>query len=145
MDTQIQKTPRLNFKNTCIKFLFAYEQRNVEKMLSLCNGEGTVEFLPLGESGIGTISGLGKNIWTLLIDCFPDIENTLDAAIADDENTIRCQVVIRGTQAKDFAGIVCNGKHFESDHIFIFKLDDQDVIQSIQVNWNHNDFQKQLA
>lgn len=135
----------LSLKNKAVQFMFAYQQKSVEKMLAVCDPEGTVNFIPLGEGGRGTIGELGKGIWTALIDCFPDIDNTLDAAVAEDDGTVRCQVVIRGTQAKDFAGITNKGQHFDSDHIFIFHLNEAGKIDHIQVEWNHEDFQRQLG
>lgn len=145
MDTFVTYQQELSLKNACVQFMFAYQQRNVEKMLSFCNPQGEINFLPLGENGKGKIGELGKALWTLLIDCFPDIDNTLDAAVAVDQNTVRCQVVIRGTQEKDFAGIPTKGKHFDSDHIFVFHLNEENKIDSIQVSWDHEDFQKQLS
>jgi len=136
---------QLSLKNKAVQFMFSYQQKSVDKMLSLCDPQGTVNFVPLGEGGSGTISDLGKGIWTALIDCFPDIDNTLDAAIAEDDQTVRCQVVIRGTQAKDFAGITSKGQHFDSDHIFIFHLNEAGKIDYIQVEWNHADFKRQLG
>lgn len=114
-------------------------------MLSLCQIEGVVNFTPLGEAGKGLIHELGRNIWTALIDSFPDIDNTLDAAVAEDGQTVRCQVVIRGTQVKEFAGIISKGKHFDSDHIFIFRIGEDQKISSITITWDHDDFQKQLS
>lgn len=135
----------ISFKNTAVKFMFSYQMKSVEKMLALCDPEGMVNFVPLGENGKGKIGELGKAIWTSLIECFPDIDNTLDAAVAEDDNTVRCQVVIRGTQAKDFAGITNKGHRFDSDHIFIFRLNEAGKIEYIQVEWDHHDFQRQLG
>ena len=145
METLIQQQQELSLKNACVEFMFAYQQKNVEKMLSFCNPEGIVEFLPMGEGGKGKIGELGKAIWSGLIECFPDIDNTLDAAVAEDEKTVRCQVVIRGTQVKDFADIKNQGKHFDSDHIFIFHLDDNNKIDHISIRWNHEDLKRQLG
>lgn len=145
MDTLVNQQHELSLKNACVQFMFAYQQRNVDKMLSFCNPAGEIHFLPLGENGKGKIGELGKALWTSLIDCFPDIDNTLDAAVAEEENTVRCQVVIRGTQEKDFAGIPNKGKHFDSDHIFIFHLNPDNKIDSIRISWDHADFQKQLS
>ncbi|MGN6617450.1 MAG: hypothetical protein ACTHJ5_09760 [Ilyomonas sp.] len=145
METSVQQAHELSLKNTCVQFMFAYQQKYIEKMLSFCDLNGTVEFIPLGENGKGKIGELGKTIWSSLIECFPDIDNTLDAAVAEDENTIRCQVVIRGTQAADFAGIKNQGKHFDSDHIFIFHLNEDNKIDGITIQWNHEDFKRQLT
>ena len=145
MDTMLAQQQELSLKNACVEFMFAYQQRNVEKMLSFCDPAGSIHFEPLGDAGVGTIGELGRNIWTGLIDSFQDIDNTLDAAVAEGEDTVRCQVVIRGTQARDFAGIENKGKHFDSDHIFIFHLDPANKIDGIRVSWDHADFQRQLG
>lgn len=125
--------------------MFAYQQKDVDKMMSFCDLNGTVEFLPLGAAGKGKIGELGRAIWESLVECFPDIDNTLDAAVADDYRTVRCQVVIRGTQKKDFANIKSRGKSFDSDHIFIFHISDENQIDHISVEWNHEDFVRQLT
>lgn len=145
METLVKQQNDLSLKNACVEFMFAYQQRNLEKMLSFCNLDGEVHFLSLGESGKGKIGELGRGIWGGLIDAFPDITNTLDAAIAEGDSSVRCQVLISGTQKKDFAGIKNKGKHFDSDHIFIFHLDSDNVIQGIQIQWDHSDLQKQLS
>ena len=145
MDTLVKQQHELSLKNACVEFMFAYQQRNVDRMLQSCELNGEVNFLPMGDAGKGSIGELGKAIWTSLIDCFPDIDNTLDAAVAEDDTTVKCQVVIRGTQAKDFAGITSKGLHFDSDHIFIFRINDANKITGITVSWDHADFQKQLG
>lgn len=144
MDTLI-KQHELSLKNACVSFMFAYQQRAVEKMLGFCDPEGEIFFKPLGDAGKGKIGELGKNIWTALIDCFPDIDNTVDAAIAEDGDSVRCQVVIRGTQEKDFADIPNKGNHFDSDHIFIFHLNKAGKIDHIEVEWDHADLKRQLG
>lgn len=145
MESTIIKNQGISVKNVCVQFLLAYQQRNVEKMLSFCDEDGEIYFEPLGEAGHGKIHELGKGLWTALIESFPNIDNTLDAAVAEDATTVRCQVVIRGTQKKDFAGIVSQGKSFDSDHIFIFKINNDNLIDRINVSWNHADFAKQLG
>lgn len=145
MNTLVQQQHELSLKNTCVQFMFAYQQKNIDRMLSHCNPDGDIYFVPLGDVGRGTIGELGKGLWTALIDCFPDIDNTVDLALAEDSETVRCQVVIRGTQAKDFADIPNKGLHFESDHIFIFHLDENNKIDDINIQWNHQDFKRQLG
>jgi predicted ester cyclase len=141
----VQQQKELSLKNACVSFMFSYQQRDVDKMLSFCDPQGEVYFKPLGQAGKGKIMELGKAIWTSLIDCFPDIDNTVDAAIAEDGDAVRCQVVIRGTQEKDFADIPNKGKQFDSDHIFIFHLNDAGKIDSIEIEWDHADLKRQLG
>lgn len=145
MDSLLNQEKVLSLKSKCIEFLLAYQQRNVDRMLACCSLDGSIDFTPLGDQGKGKIHVLGKTIWTGLIDAFPDIDNTLDAAIAEGADQVRCQVLINGTQAKEFAGIPSLGKRFDSDHIFVFRLGEDQKIQSISVNWDHSDFQRQLS
>lgn len=145
MNTMVKEQQELSLKNACVEFMFAYQQKNVEKMLSFCDPEGEVFFMPLGENGKGKIHEFGKQLWSALIDSFPDIDNTVEAAIAEDGESVRCQVVITGTQAKDFAGIKNKGKRFDSDHIFIFHLNSSNRIDYVQISWDHEDLQRQLG
>jgi predicted ester cyclase len=114
-------------------------------MLSFCDPDGLVEFIPMGNDGKGKIGELGKALWGGLLESFPDIDNTLDAAVAEGENNVKCKVIIRGTQQRDFADIPTKGLHFESDHIFIFHFNDENKIDHIKIQWNHEDFKKQLG
>ena len=141
----ITKNPILDLKGSAINFMFAYAEQDMNKMMSLCDTEGEVWFKPLGEDGRGKIGELGKGLWTALMDSFPDLNNTVDSAVIDNDGNVRCQVVIRGKQAKDFAGIVCKEQDFDSDHIFIFQHNPKGQINSIHIEWNHADFQRQLS
>ena len=142
---QVQEQTRvIELKNHCVQFMFAYQQKDISKMMSFCDPEGEVNFKSLGEAGRGKIGELGKNLWSLLCDCFPDINNTIDAIVSEGDS-VRCQVLISGTQAKEFAGIENKGKHFDSDHIFIFHLNADRKIDNIEIEWDHDNFVKQLS
>ena len=134
----------LTRKGTCVEFFSAYQEHDYVRMLTLFAPDATIEFSPLGDGGKGTVADLGKTLWMALMDCFPDIDNTIDT-FENEGNTIVCKVNIFGTQAKDFAGIVSKGLRFESDHIFIFQFDDDDNITSLVINWDHQSFCKQLS
>lgn len=144
MEQLQEQTRMIELKNNCVQFMFAYQKKDVELMMSFCDPEGEVYFKPLGEGGLGRIGELGKNLWTMLIDCFPDIHNTVDAIVSEGDQ-VKCQVLITGTQAKDFAGITSKGDHFESDHIFIFRLNEAGKIDRIEIEWDHEDFVRQLT
>jgi hypothetical protein len=141
----IEKNPTLDLKNTAIAFMFAYAEQDMDKMMSLCDTEGSVWFKPLGDDGRGTIGGLGKGLWSALMDSFPNLDNTVNSAATEPDGCVRCQVDIRGTQAKEFAGIPSKGEDFDSDHVFVFHHDADGLIDSIEIEWNHADFQRQLG
>lgn len=141
---QTESTTTLTRKGTCVEFFSAYQDHDYNRMVGLFLPEAKVSFVPLGENGNGLVSELGKNLWALLMDCFPDIDNTIDTFEVEGD-TIVCKVVIFGTQAKDFAGIPSKGLRFDSDHIIIFTFDAQDRITSITIDWDHQSFSSQLG
>ena len=143
----LQKTERQNLQiwtNRCIDFMKAYQDQKVDEMIALCDPQSSIWFKPLGDDGKGKVHELGKNLWTALIESFPNIDNTVHSISAED-GKIRCIVSIRGTQQKDFAGIVSKGCTFDSEHIFIFQLDDKQKIQHLDIEWDHTDFVNQLS
>jgi predicted ester cyclase len=146
------QTTRLNHNLTdlsrqgmAIEFFSAYQEMDIYRMLDLCTDNGAVHFTPLGEAGKGKIKELGKNLWLLLMDCFPDLDNTVISTKVDSAGNVTCNVMICGTQAKDFAGIPTKGLRFDSDHIFIFHFNEDNQIDGIRITWDHVSFTRQLG
>jgi hypothetical protein len=143
---QQEATSVLQRKGTCIEFFSAYQEMDLERMLNLCTPESIVYFEPLDQSGTGRVHELGKNIWTALMECFPDLDNTVTSLEwIEAQHAVKCRVSIFGTQRKDFAGIPAHGLRFDSEHIFIFKFDDQAHITELRVLWDHDRFVQQLT
>lgn len=134
----------LTRKGTCIEFFSAYQDLDTERMINLATPEATVWFQPLGEGGKGLFREFGKAVWSLLMDCFPDIDNTVDSMYSEDD-TVTCKVAIFGTQEKEFMGLPSKGLKFNSDHIFVFRFDENDKITDLTINWNHENFVAQLT
>lgn len=136
----------LSRKGTCIEFFSAYQDMDIDRMISLCDPEGEVFFEPLGEAGKGKIGAFGKNLWMALMDAFPDLDNTVIKADMDEaSNAVTCKVSIFGTQEKEFAGIPSKGNRFESEHIFIFRFNEAEKIDKINISWDHERFVQQLT
>ncbi len=134
----------LTRKGTCIEFFSAYQELDTERMINLATDEATVWFEPLGEDGEGRFKEFGKSVWNLLMDCFPDLDNTVDSMYSDDDSVI-CKVAIFGTQEKEFMGLPSKGFKFNSDHIFVFRFDENDKITDLKIDWNHDSFVAQLT
>jgi hypothetical protein len=133
-------------KGVCLEFFSAYQEMELDRMLGLCDPQGTISFIPLGSDFIGKINEVGKAVWAALMDSFPDLDNTvIDQHYDEAANAVTCIVDIFGTQQKDFAGLPALGKRFQSEHIFIFKFTEEDKIMDIQINWNHESFVEQLT
>jgi hypothetical protein len=133
-------------KGICLEFFSAYQDMELDRMLGLCDPQGTIAFIPLGSDYSGKINEIGKGVWAALMDSFPDLDNTVIEQQYDETlNAVTCKVYIFGTQQKDFAGLPALGKRFRSEHIFIFKFTEEDTITDIQVDWNHGSFVEQLT
>lgn len=134
----------LTRNGACLAFFTAYDDLDTARMIGLAAPDATVHFLPMGEGGRGSFWEFGKVVWDLLIDCFPDINNTVDS-LHSDGDTVTANVTISGAQAKEFMGIANNGCRFNADHIFVFRFNDADQIQDLTINWDHAGFQTQLG
>ena len=146
---QQESVSDLTRKGACLAFFTAYDDLDTARRIGLAAPDATVHFLPLGndgrdESTPGSFWEFGKVVWDLLIDCFPDISNTVDSLSADGD-TVTANVTIGGTQAKEFMGIASKGCRFDSDHVFVFRFNDADQIQDLTINWDHASFVKQLG
>jgi hypothetical protein len=128
-----------------LQFFDFYNHHQVPAMLDLFMENSDIVFIPLGDFGRGKVSELGQAIWSQLIESFPDIECRLLKSKTDDEGNTICEVMITGTQVRDFAGISSKGLRFESEHIFVFRLGKNGLIDRMTVTWDHNHFCRQLG
>lgn len=135
----------INAAETSKALFDAYNQHDVPTMIKLFTENCDISFMPLGDDGKGKVKELGQAIWSQLIDSFPNINAQIVSSKVDAEENIICQVNIKGTQKKDFANIENNGLSFDTDHVFIFKLNDDNLINKMTVTWDHKDLCRQLG
>ena len=84
-------------------FFDAYRKRDLDKVAQ-CNPEGELRYVPLGNQGEGKIGTTGRTVWSGLFDAVPDLTNREESIFADTEGN--AEVVLSGTLAKEFAGIM---------------------------------------
>lgn len=135
----------LKQQKTILSFFDAYNDNSVPAMLEHFEEGGTVLYAPLGESGYGPAREVGKVIWGMLVDCFANLKNTLHTTEVNEDGDLVCTLNISGDQQKDFAEIKNKGMSFDSEHIFIFRLNPAGKISHLKISWNHNDLRKQLG
>lgn len=149
MNTSIQQQESVDVlakKGTCIEFFSAYQDMDVDRMLGLCDPRGTIAFEPLGADYAGKIYEIGKAVWSALMDSFPDLDNTVKSQQYDESiDAVSCKVVIFGKQEKEFAGLPAKGNSFDSEHIFIFRFNEEGKISDLKINWDHESFVNQLT
>jgi hypothetical protein len=119
---------------------------DVDSMLALCDPIGTVTFAPLGDSFKGKINEVGKSVWSALMESFPNLDNTVkEQSVNESGDVVTCKVVIFGTQEKEFAGLASKGNEFDSEHIFIFRFNEEGKILDLNIEWDHERFVGQLS
>ena len=131
---------------TCLAFFSAFEDSNIERMITLCTQDAVIDFEPFGDSFSGTVEGIGRIVWTAFIESFPDMKVTLQDISWNGTGTVaHCAITIRGTQLYPFIGIAKTGRNLSILQQFYLEFDLESKIKVIRVRWNHEDFVKQLT
>lgn len=118
-------------------FFDAYRKQDLDKMVAHCNPEGELRYVPLGNQGEGKIGTSGRTIWTGLFDAAPDLTNRVESIFADTEGNVCAEVVLSGTLAKAFAGMMSPNRYYTLPHAFIFKVGGEETrIQRIVAYWD---------
>lgn len=131
---------------TCLSFFSAFEDGNVERMVSLCAPDAAVHFEPFGDSFSGSVEGIGKIVWGAFVESFPDLKVDLQDIRWDNTGTMAyCQVRVKGTQLYPFIGIHQTGHNLKITQHFHLVFDEMTNINIIRVRWNHDEFVQQLG
>jgi steroid delta-isomerase-like uncharacterized protein len=130
--------------DTARSFFEAYNSHDVNRMLTFCADNAQVRYVPMGNQVEGKAWEVGKKFWSGLIDAFPDLRVVVDSIFGDGRN-IAAEVVIGGTQRKDFLQIPNQGKHFDLPHAFLLQVDNGSLITSITAYWDNASFYRQVG
>jgi steroid delta-isomerase-like uncharacterized protein len=130
--------------NVVRSFFGAYNAHDVDKMLAACSPDAQLRYVPMGKQGRGPIREVGKQFWSGLIDAFPDLTVKVERAFGDDNN-VAAEVMIGGTQRKDFLGIANQGKRYDLPHAFLVKLNKESLITEVACYWDNVTFYSQLG
>jgi steroid delta-isomerase-like uncharacterized protein len=125
-------------------FFAAYNNHEVSRMIANLSNDAELNYVPMGSQGQGKASEVGKKIWSGLIDAFPDLHVTPMSIFGDDRN-VAAEVVIGGTQEKDFLDIPSQHKHYELPHAFILRVNEENRIARITCYWDNLSFYSQLG
>ena len=106
-------------------FFAAYAHGDADAMTALCAPEATIDYVPMGADGRGTVLEVGAPLWRGFIAAFesftPDVEDLwIDSARA----TAIVRTTNRGRQRADFAGIPSSSGELAVPHLFLLSLRD---------------------
>ena len=126
--------PKADPASVVKSFFDAYREHDVERMADLCDDMAGYRSVPFelwrkqrvirGDGKVGTI---GKPLWTGLIEAFPDLTNEVTKIISGNDGRVAAEVLISGTQAKDWGSIKSRGRSFRSPHLFVFRVNDDKI------------------
>jgi steroid delta-isomerase-like uncharacterized protein len=143
-DTSMKAHTGSSNTETARLFFDAYNQHDVERMLRLCASDAQIDYVPMGEQGRGSVNAVGKQIWTGLLDAFPNL-HVRPQSVFGDEHNAAAEVIIGGTQRKDFLDIPNQGRHYELPHAFLLRLNEKQLITRIAAYWDNVSFYSQLG
>jgi steroid delta-isomerase-like uncharacterized protein len=118
------------------RFFQSFDQHHLQEMLMACTEDARVRFVPMGEQGDGRVRVLGAGFWSALFKAVPDL-HVIQRSIFGDRRTVTAEVILGGTQRKEFEQIPSRGKHFELPHAFLIELNDNVKISSITAYWDN--------
>ncbi|MER5549738.1 ester cyclase [Streptomyces sp. NPDC002589] len=75
--------------------------------------------VPRGMTGVQAL----KQVWTVLLDGFPDIHVTIEDMIAEGDKVV-ARNTVTGTHRGDFRGVAPTGRSVTYGEIFIFRFED---------------------
>ncbi|VWD48977.1 hypothetical protein BLA18112_07326 [Burkholderia lata] len=126
----------MNRRDVVAAFFDRYRQHDIEGMLALFSPAASLDYVPAGAAA--PVATHGRMIWGTLLDAFPDLSNGIDAIHADDAGRhATAEVTIRGTQARDFLGILNRGRSFTLRHAFVFEFDADGRIARLAAYWDN--------
>lgn len=138
--------------STVRHFFDAYRAHDVERMVELCTDNADFRYVPFEVwgrlrvvRGEGKVRTIGKVLWTTLLDAFPDLTNQVVSMTADEAGNVAVEVVISGTQVKDFGTIGNQGRAYDLPHAFLFHVESDDRIDRIVAYWDGADWYRQLG
>ncbi|WP_299219956.1 ester cyclase [uncultured Aquimarina sp.] len=138
-----------NRKTLATLFFNAYKNHDLETAVSYATSNGTFRYVPLGENGIGKINAdegtTWKGIASALIEAFPDLTNDVKSITIDNEGNAIVRVFIGGTQKNEILGIPSKGKYYNTEHLFILKINDDNKIEDILSFWDNWDWFQQIG
>jgi ketosteroid isomerase-like protein len=133
-------------------FFDAYRDHDVERMVDLCREDAEFSAVPVelwGRQrvvrGDGWVRTVGKVLWTGFIDAFPDLTNRVTSLTADGDGNVAAEVVLSGSQAREWGTIGNRALRFALPHLFVFRVDDQGLIARIVAYWDDAHLRQQLG
>lgn len=134
------------------EFFDRYRRHDVDGMTDLCGMNAGFSYVPFemwGKQrvlrGDGKVRTIGKPIWNGLITSFPDLTNTVHTIVANDEGDVVVEVDIGGTQQLAWGFASPAGHSYDEPHLFIFKVDEEGLIQDITAYWDNAGISRQLG
>lgn len=135
----------MNHAETVQSFFDTYTAHDVQAMLALCSPTATFRYVPLGDSGIGSVHEKAAGLWQLYTNTFPDFSTKVINMMEGKDETIVCETLMSGTQAQDIGNIKNKSRKLSAPHLFLFTFDPEGLIEKITAFWDNDTIYTQLG
>jgi steroid delta-isomerase-like uncharacterized protein len=125
-------------------FFSAYDAHDVDAMVAMCSEDAQLRYVPMGAPGQGDVRAVGRRIWSGLIEAFPDLSVKVRSMFGN-KTDAAAEVMIGGTQQKDFMQIRNSGKRYDLPHAFLLRMNDRGLIGELAAYWDNASFYMQLG
>lgn len=136
-------------KKVASSFFEAYKKHDLDTAVSYATEQATFRYIPLGDNGTGKIDDSEGTTWKgiagALIKGFPDLSNDIKSITVDDQGNAIVRVFIGGTQENEILGIPSKGRYYNTEHLFILKINDENKIEDITCFWDNWDWFQQIG
>lgn len=138
---------------TVESFFDAYRRQDVFAMADLCSPNADFHYDPFemwGKQrvvrGDGKVHGIGRVIWTGLIQSFPDLTNEITSLSTNESSgEAIAEVTLSGTQAAAWGSFSNRGLRFSVPHLFCIHLNSAGLIDSVTAYWDNASVSRQLG
>ena len=126
-----------DYKAITKKFFAAYDEHDVDAMLSFCAAGAQGRYLPYGKKSVMPLRGGLEQIWRGLLQAVPDFGVEIDEMIQAEGNIIVVQALLGGTMPADVPGLVTKGKSDRIAHAYIIRYNKDGKITRLDCYWDN--------
>jgi steroid delta-isomerase-like uncharacterized protein len=131
---------------TARQFMGYYTAGDVGAMAALCAPDAVLNYVAMGDRGVGNIHEIGVPLWRAFVDAFEGFSPEIVEVWEDsDRNTAFVSTINRGTQRKDIAGVTANNRELAAQHLFIVALANDGRIAKLSAYWDYLTMYRQLG
>jgi steroid delta-isomerase-like uncharacterized protein len=123
-------------------FFDRLDRHDIDGALALVDADAEVEFLPVRLAG--RAEGEGRTFLEAVVAAFPDLVVRCHNVFSDEAGSVVAEIVLEGSQAADFYGILNRRKHMDVRQAWVLTVRDGQV-RRLRAYWCQNQLHRRLG